>query len=72
MFFFVIGVRFVSWGKEPSGLQMRCGKCGTVGQFIDKKGMLFVTLFFIPVVPVSGTKHLLECAACGTRFNAPR
>ena len=70
-FFFIIGVRFVAWGGETTGPQMRCGKCGTVGQFVDKKGMLFVTLFFIPVILVSG-KHLLQCAACGTRLRAAR
>ena len=71
-FIFIIGMRFVAWGSEMTGQQMRCGKCGTVGQFIDKKGMRFITLFFIPVIPVSGTRHLLQCAACGTRFHAAR
>ena len=69
-FIFIIGMRFVTWGSETTGQQMRCGKCGTVGQFIDKKGMRFITLFFIPVVPVSGTRHLWQCRACGTRFRA--
>jgi len=69
-FIFIIGTRFVTWGDEPSRMQMRCSKCGTVGQFTEKKGMRFITLFFIPVVPFSGTKHLWQCAACGTRFRA--
>jgi hypothetical protein len=71
MFFFIlIGTRFVTWGSEPSGQQMRCGKCGTVGGFVNKTGMRFITLFFIPIIPVSGTKHLLQCTACGTKFHA--
>ena len=69
-FFLIIGTRFVTWGSGPSGKQMRCGKCGTVGEFINKQGMRFITLFFIPVVPVSGTKRLLQCPTCGTRFHA--
>jgi uncharacterized Zn finger protein len=69
-FIFLIGTRFVTWGSEESGQMMRCGKCGTVGAFISKTGMRFITLFFIPVIPISGTKQLLQCTACGTRFNA--
>ena len=69
-FFFIIGTRFVTWGSSASGRQMRCGQCGTVGEFVDKKGMRFITLFFIPVIPISGTKQLLQCPTCGTRYQA--
>lgn len=71
MFFLVlIGTRFVTWGSGPSGRQMRCDNCGTVGEFVSKTGMRFVTFFFIPVIPAGGKKHLLECPTCGTRFRA--
>ena len=69
-FIFVVGTRFVTWGSEPSGRQMRCGNCGTVGAFINKTGMRFITLFFIPVIPISGTKHLLQCPTCNTPYHA--
>ena len=37
--------------------------------FKQKKGMQFITLFFIiPVIPISGTKHLVECPNCGAKF----
>jgi hypothetical protein len=50
---------------------MRCGKCGTVGNFIRKQGMQFITLFFIiPVLPISGIKNLLQCPTCGTKYQA--
>jgi uncharacterized Zn-finger protein len=32
--------------------------------------MRFITFFFIPVIPASGKKQLLECPTCGTRFQA--
>jgi uncharacterized Zn finger protein len=69
-FIFVVGTRFVTWGSEPSGRQMRCANCGTVGEFIGKTGMRFVTLFFIPVIPAGGKKLLLQCPTCGTRYHA--
>ena len=68
-FFFIIGTHFFSWGSEPVPDQMRCGKCGTVGTFVKKQGMRFITLFFIiPVLPISGIKNLLQCPVCGTKY----
>ncbi len=67
--FLIIGMRFFSWGSELAPNQMRCGQCGTVGTFIMKKGMRFITLFFvIPVLPISGVKNLLQCPVCGTKY----
>jgi hypothetical protein len=72
-FIFIIGTRFITWGSGPSGQTMRCPQCGTVGGFVGKKGMRFITLFFvIPVLPISGVKHLLQCPTCGARFDAER
>jgi hypothetical protein len=68
-FFFIIGTHFFSWGSQPEPNQMKCGKCGTVGTFVKKQGMRFITLFFIiPVLPVSGIRKLLQCPVCGTKF----
>jgi hypothetical protein len=69
-FIVVIGARFVTWGSGPSGRVMRCANCGTVGEFVGKTGRRFVTFFFIPVIPAGGKKQLLECPACGTRYDA--
>ena len=69
-FIFIVGTRFVTWGSEPTGQTMRCGNCGTVGEFTKKTGMRFVTLFFIPVIPAGGKKQLLQCPTCGTRYHA--
>ena len=70
-FFFIIGTHFFTWGSGESQQQMRCGKCGTVGNFITRNGMRFITLFFIvPVIPISGVKRMLQCPTCGTRYQA--
>lgn len=67
----IIGTRFFTWGSDRMGQPMQCGQCGTVAQFIMKKGMRFITLFFIiPVIPISGVKHLMQCPNCGTRYEA--
>ena len=68
-FIFIIGTRFFTWGSEPGAQTTRCGQCGASGVFTAKKGMRFVTLFFIiPVLPISGVKHLVQCPNCGTRY----
>ena len=70
-FIFIIGTRFITWGSGPSGQTMRCPQCDTVGGFVGKKGMRFITLFFvIPVLPLSGVRRLLQCQTCGARFEA--
>jgi ribosomal protein S27AE len=67
----IIGVKFFTWGSARSTQQMQCGKCGVVANFIIKKGMRFITIFFvIPVCPISGVKHLAQCPNCGTRYQA--
>jgi hypothetical protein len=69
MFFFIIGTRFFTWGSDVMPQQMQCGTCHTVGNFTLKKGMRFITLFFIiPVLPISGVRRLAQCPACHARY----
>ena len=68
-FFFIIGTHYFTWGQEQTPQQMRCGRCGTVANFRLKKGMRFLTLFFIiPVIPLSGVNQLAECPNCKARY----
>ena len=68
--FLIIGTKFFSWGSQPSPTPMRCGQCNTVAPFREKKGMRFITLFFlIPIIPISGVKQLAECPTCGAKYN---
>lgn len=67
--FLILGTKFFSWGSDTTAQPMRCGQCQTVAPFREKKGMRFLTLFFIiPIIPLSGTKHLVECPTCGAKF----
>ena len=70
-FFFIIGTHYFTWGSEQTPQQMRCGECGTVTNFILKKGMRFITLFFvIPISPISGVNQLMQCPNCKARYRA--
>ena len=67
----IIGTRFFVWGAQRCAEQMRCGRCGALSNFIMKKGMQFITVFFvIPVFPISGIKHMVQCPGCGARYQA--
>jgi DNA-directed RNA polymerase subunit RPC12/RpoP len=67
--FFVIGTKFITWGSAKTPETIRCNRCGTLAQFIEKTGMNFITLFFlVPVIPISGKKRLIECPNCKARF----
>jgi hypothetical protein len=67
--FIIIGTDYYTWGSERTPQPIQCGTCGTLTNFIMKKGMRFVTIFFfIPVIPVSGITQLVQCPNCGTRY----
>ena len=67
--FLIIGTKFFSWGSKLTTEPMRCSNCNTIAPFKQKTGMRFITVFFIiPVIPISGTKTLVECPTCGTKF----
>jgi zinc-ribbon family len=67
----IIGVRFFTWGSDRTGEAMHCGQCGIIAPFILKRGMRFITLFFIiPVIPISGISYIMQCPNCGTRYQA--
>ncbi len=66
----IIGTHFFAWGSQLMSQSMQCGKCGNVAQFILKKGMRFITVFFvIPICPISGVKHMAQCPNCKARYD---
>ncbi len=70
-FFFIIGTRFLVWGSEQTAQPIHCGRCGAVTPFTIKKGMQFITLFFvIPVIPLSGVKNIVQCPNCKARYQS--
>lgn len=67
-FIFLVGMRFVTWGSEPTAYASRCGRCGTTAPFTLKKGMRFITFFFVPVIPISGVSNVLVCPTCKAKY----
>jgi hypothetical protein len=65
----IIGIHFFTWGSAHTVDTMHCSQCGAVTTFLLKKGMRFITLFFIiPLIPISGVQRMLQCPNCKTRY----
>lgn len=68
----ILGWHFFVWGSKQTERSYHCGACGKVAPFVLKRGMRFLTaFFFVPIIPLSGVKHMIECPSCRTRFEAP-
>ncbi len=68
-FFLIIGMRTFYWGSDRSPDVRTCANCGYTGQFIGKRALRALTLFFvIPVFPRGGIRHLRQCPSCNTRY----
>jgi hypothetical protein len=67
--FIIIGTKLFAWGSALTPQPYHCNACGAQTPFIEKTAMRFLTLFFfIPVIPISGKKLLVECPRCKTRY----
>jgi len=65
----IIGTKFFVWGSMLPAFASWCGQCGVEAPFIMKKGMRFITIFFvIPDIPISGISEIRQCPNCGTRY----
>ena len=65
----IFGTKFWAWGSTLTAQMMRCAQCGHSGQFIQKSGMNFITLYWIiPVIPISGVKKMVQCPNCKARY----
>lgn len=67
--FLVAGTRTFHWGSDRTPSVWTCANCGYHGQFVQKKAIRTLALFFvIPVLPLGKIRHFHECPNCHTRF----
>jgi len=66
----IFGIKFWAWGSKLTARIWHCAQCGFEGQFIEKKGMRFFTLYWvIPTIPLSGISSMVQCPNCKTRYS---
>jgi hypothetical protein len=70
MFFLLVGNRFKTKSAGMTAEVVTCPSCGVHTRFERKRGRQYLTLFFIvPVLPLGGTKELVECPNCHAQFH---
>jgi transcription elongation factor Elf1 len=45
-----------------------CQRCGGDREYRHRAGRRWITLFFIPVIPLAHVGEHVQCAICGTRY----
>ncbi len=52
----------------PAATPVQCPACGQLAVFAPKRVKRFCHIFWIPLIPISGFQHVLECQACHAKF----
>ena len=67
--FLIIGIRMVRT-LVKNGLRVRkqCGKCGLLSDMQEYRWRRWLTLFFVPVIPLSKGESVLMCERCDASF----
>jgi len=66
--FFLIGVR--SKAKAIGQVQRSCTKCARPTVHTAVEARRWLTLFFIPVIPLGGNNYVVRCNLCGLTLKA--
>ena len=66
--FFLIGVR--TKAKAIGQLDRTCAKCARVTVQTAVETRKWLTLFFIPVIPLGGATRVVRCNVCGLTLKA--
>ena len=66
--FFLIGVR--TKAKALGQVERQCVKCTRPTMQVAVEAKRWLTLFFIPVIPLGGS-YVVRCGVCGLSTKAP-
>lgn len=58
--------RFKTTGKGS----FTCPNCGETRNYERKEVRQYLTLYFIPLIPVGSPREIIECMTCGRQFSA--
>ncbi len=64
----MILVGSMNWASTRSRGLFRCPQCGDTQQFRLRASRPFLTLYFIPVLPIGGLQQYVECRQCKNSF----
>ncbi len=58
----------LDWASTRLRGQFACPTCGTNERFRLRASRPFLTIYFIPVVPIGGLQEFVQCSACKDSF----
>lgn len=64
----MILVGTMNWASTRSRGLFRCPQCGGTQQFRLRASRPFLTLYFIPVLPIGGLQQYVECRQCKNSY----
>ncbi len=64
----MILVGTMNWASTRSSGLFRCPQCGNTQTFRLRAARPFLTLYFIPVIPIGGLQEYVECRHCKNSF----
>jgi DNA-directed RNA polymerase subunit RPC12/RpoP len=64
--FLVAGIQPIQRDVKDAELRRaRCATCGMVSNFRTRSRLRYLTLFFLPVIPLSKAELIFTCERCG-------
>ncbi len=57
------------WASTLEQGEFLCPKCGTTKTYQRKVARTFMTLYFVPLIPISGLHEFVICRGCRQRFD---
>lgn len=68
--FILFGVRTILRDvKGGIALREHCSRCGLVSDFRHQRERRFVTLYLVPVIPISKAESIITCNRCGASYD---
>jgi hypothetical protein len=69
--FFIFGTQIVRRDvKDSLPQRAHCARCGFISDLRQQREQRYLSLFFLPVVPISKADSILTCNRCGAGYYA--
>lgn len=64
----MIHIGTYNWAKTIATGQFYCPKCLAVSQYRHRSSRPFLTVYFIPIIPIGGSTQFVECSTCKVQY----
>ena len=64
----MIHIGTYNWAKTIGTGQFYCPKCLAVCEYRHRSSRPFLTIYFIPVIPIGSSTNFLECSTCKLQY----